>query len=55
MWIEIVPGRWWSSWLSQHSSGRVIDGSGVTFIGEMDGHRVARTYDGREWLWVSPL
>lgn len=51
MWIEIEPGRHWSHWLSRHSDGIVIDGSGVTFTGTLsDGTPVARTYDGREFF-----
>jgi len=53
-WVEITPGRNWSTWLSCHSSGLVIDGSGATFVGTLaDGSRVARTYQGREWLQVA--
>ena len=50
MWVEVIPGRNWDQWLSQHSSGNVIDGSGVTYIGTLNGYEVARTYDGREWM-----
>lgn len=52
MWVQIIPGRHWESWLSQWGSGAVIDGCGVAFTGMMGGRRVARTYDGREWLLV---
>lgn len=52
-WVEILPGRGWSTWLSAHDSGMVLDGSGVTFVGLLTcGRRVARTFDGREWLLV---
>jgi hypothetical protein len=55
MWILITPGRTWSWWASCHDSGETLDGSGVTFKGALtDGTPVARTYDGREWLWVMP-
>jgi hypothetical protein len=52
MWIEILPGRYWSTWLSCHD-GTSLGGSGVTFTGTLAcGRRVARTHDGREWLQV---
>jgi hypothetical protein len=55
MWIEVAPGRLWSWWASCHDSGETLGGSGVTFKGGLtDGTQVARTYDGREWVWVSP-
>ena len=51
-WVEIVPGRYWDSWLSQWGTGRQVDGSGVVFIGTLEGRNVARTHDGREWMEV---
>lgn len=53
MWVEIIPGRHWDTWMSQWGTGTQINGCGVTYIGTMCGRRVARTYDGREWLEVS--
>jgi hypothetical protein len=51
MWVEIRPGRLWSTWVSCHDSGRVIGGSGVTFTGTLTDDRVvARTFDGREFV-----
>jgi len=40
----------WDSWRSAWHSGNHIDGSGVSFYGTAGGRRVARTYDGREWM-----
>lgn len=52
-WVEILPGRHWSSWQSAYHRGLVLGGSGVTFIGTLaTGHVVARTYTGQEWLLV---